>query len=46
MPEPYRGKFVKLMSKYHETHNVFETLKWMQNSFEKNYETVKFRLEN
>ncbi len=46
IPEAYKTKFIELLQKYHQKRSVFDTLKFLQNSFEKNYETVKSKLEN
>jgi hypothetical protein len=33
IPTAYKKKWIDLLSKYHLKHNMFETLKFFQNSF-------------
>ncbi len=46
IPDAYKKQFIELLQKYHQKRSVFDTLKFLQNSFEKNYESAKSKLEN
>ncbi len=46
IPEEYKLKFIDILNRIHSKVTVFETLKYLQNNFEKVYGESKFRLEN
>lgn len=44
IPEQYKLKFIDIMNRIHGKVSVFETLKYLQNNFQKVYGQSKFRL--
>ena len=44
IPEEYKLKFIDILNRIHSKVTVFETLKYLQNNFEKVYGERKFRL--
>ena len=41
IPVPYKEKFIEIFNKIHEKKNVFDTLKVVQNNFEKIYSRME-----
>lgn len=46
IPESYKLRIIEILNKYHQKKSLVDTLKYLQNHFEKVYQKVKEQLEN
>ena len=46
IPKDYQEKMLQFINKYHQNKPIFDTLKFIQNNFEKLYKESHFKLQN